>query len=60
MRLCFETTNCIKCGIEILKNDLFYSCYECRERLKRVGTNNSEAIVRSANIEEIAESSRND
>lgn len=30
------------------------------ERLRRVDTENSEAIVRSANIDEIAETSRND
>jgi hypothetical protein len=55
---------CMKC------NELFQAecwndhhlriCQSCRERLKRVGIGNDEAKVRSANIDEIAETNRND
>lgn len=44
----------------IMKGNKIIDVYMQPERLRRVDTENSEAIVRSANIEEIAETNRND
>ena len=57
---------CEKCKLGSFCNekiDLF-TCDKCvnnqPDRLRRVDTSNSEAIVGSANIDEIAEANRND
>ena len=44
----------------IMKGNEIVDVYVQPDRLRRVDTGDSEAIVGSANIDEIAESSRND